>query len=232
MYLEYTVQDTLRDLRSLLIDAIPGFEFPRKVLSYSLDYHILDNPNDGELYWNEIPMSHLIYTQSNFDEMWHPIEEETDPEELYWSEIPANKARNKSSNSDLSGTTIFDGSWNHIANVSQDDMIQSGYVPVAVDMSYFHADLTDEEINILALLMMRSWLQRQVTSIENIRMKYSGSDFKFTSQANHLAKLMALQTECRRQSHHMQRLYKRRKVDENGQIHSNWSVLREKSALN
>ena len=63
-------------------------------------------------------------------------------------------------------------------------------------------------------------------------MKYSGADFKMTSQANHLAKLLTLQNETRRQSHHMQRLYKRRKVDENGQIHSNWSVLREKSALN
>jgi hypothetical protein len=51
--------------------------------------------------------------------------------------------------------------------------------------------------------MMRDWLQRQVTSIENIRMKYSGTDFKMTSQANHLQKLISLQNECRRQSHHM-----------------------------
>nr|DAG21586.1 MAG TPA: hypothetical protein [Caudoviricetes sp.] len=29
--------------------------------------------------------------------------------------------------------------------------------------------------------MMCGWVQRQVTSIENTRMKYSGSDFKFTS---------------------------------------------------
>ena len=68
---------------------------------------------------------------------------------------------------------------------------------------YFVNDLTDEEINILAILMMRDWLQRQVTSIENIRMKYSGTDFKMTSQANHLQKLISLQNECRRQSHHM-----------------------------
>ena len=54
-------------------------------------------------------------------------------------------------------------------------------------------------------------------------MKYSGSDFKFTSQANHLAKLLTLLAECQRQSHHMQRLYKRRRVDpETGLIESNW----------
>ncbi len=71
--------------------------------------------------------------------------------------------------------------------------------------------------------MMNAWLQRQVTSIENTRMKYSGTDFKFTSQANHLAKLQALLGETQRQSHHMQRLYKRRRTDpETGLIESNW----------
>jgi hypothetical protein len=62
-------------------------------------------------------------------------------------------------------------------------------------------------------------------------MKYSGSDFKMTSQANHLAKLLTLLAECQRQSFHMQRLYKRRKVDDTGAISSNWSILREVSAL-
>jgi hypothetical protein len=73
-------------------------------------------------------------------------------------------------------------------------------------------------------------VQRQVTSIENTRMKYSGSDFKFTSQANHLAKLLNLLEEARRDSFHMQRLYKRRKL-EDGQYQSNWSVLVENSAI-
>jgi hypothetical protein len=99
------------------------------------------------------------------------------------------------------------------------------------DASYFDADLTSEEINILAILMMCGWVQRQVASIEVTRMKYSGTDFKMTSQANHLQKLLALLEETQRQSHHMQRLYKRRKTDKNGNIHSNWSVLRENSAI-
>jgi hypothetical protein len=33
MYLELTPEDTLRDLQHLLINAIPGFEFPRKNLN-------------------------------------------------------------------------------------------------------------------------------------------------------------------------------------------------------
>ena len=102
---------------------------------------------------------------------------------------------------------------------------------VLVERSNFKATLSSEEINILALLMKQAWIQRQVASIENIRMKYSGPDFKMTSQANHLSKLLSLRGEAQRESFHMQRLYKRRKKDENGLYQSNWSVLREKSAL-
>ena len=102
---------------------------------------------------------------------------------------------------------------------------------VIVDRSSFSAELTPEEINILAILMKQDWVQRQVTSIENTRMKYSGPDFKMTSQANHLAKLLNLLEESRRDSLHMQRLYKRRKRTANGVYASNWSVLRETSVL-
>lgn len=173
MYLELTPQDTYRDLQSLLIDAIPGFEFPRKVLSFTLENSTI-TPNEimpislGSFV--EIPYSGIVV--------------EEDP------------------NGDF-----------------------------VVDYSSFDVDLTDEEINILAILMVCGWTQRQVTSIENTRMKYSGTDFKFTSQANHLDKLLKLLSECQRQSHHMQRLYKRRKTDDKGNIISNWSCLREVSAL-
>lgn len=133
MYLEWTEQDTLEDCYNILMDAIPGFEFPRK---------------------------HLEFKGEQFIE-----------------------------------------------------------------------DLTSEEVNILAILMMNVWLQRQITSIENTRMKYSGSDFKMTSQANHLSKLIELKNQSERQDRHMQRLYKRRKTDEDGYIRSNWSILIENSAL-
>ena len=102
---------------------------------------------------------------------------------------------------------------------------------VYVDQSTFNFELTSEEINIIAILMMCGWVQRQVTSIENTRMKYSGSDFKMTSQANHLQKLMSLLSECQKQSLHMQRLYKRRRLIQNenspynGFYRSNWDTL-------
>lgn len=173
MYMELTPEDTIKDLRNLLVDAIPGFEFPRKVLTdYIIETLVIEE--------NEVNSGDFIIG-------------------VVWGQLPE------------------DGS----------DPIPEVYV----ERSRFIADLTDEEINILAILMMNAWLQRQVTSIENIRMKYSGSDFKFTSQANHLAKLLNLLEETQRQSHHMQRLYKRRKVDDKGNISSNWSILRKVKAL-
>ena len=102
---------------------------------------------------------------------------------------------------------------------------------VVVEKSHFNCSLTSEEINILAILMMCAWVQRQVTSIESTRMKYSGPDFKMTSQANHLSKLLSLLSECQRQSLHMQRLYKRRRPIQdssspyNGLYRSNWDVF-------
>lgn len=98
----------------------------------------------------------------------------------------------------------------------------------------YNCELTPEEINLLAVLMYNTWLQRQIASVENIRMKYSGSDFKMTSQANHLDKLMKLKQEAERQAHHLQRLYKRRRLcgdKSNGRYKSNWSSVMEKSVF-
>lgn len=171
MYLELTPEDTLKDLQNLLIDAIPGFEFPRINL-YDYDISVI------KMYENEV------------------VEED------------------------------------FVVGVVWEDSIDIEEIPrVLVDRSSFNVELTSEEINILALLMMQSWVQRQVTSIENIRMKYSGPDFKMTSQANHLSKLLSLLDETRRNSFHMQRLYKRRKLSKDGYYSSNWSVLRETRAI-
>ena len=137
MYMEWTPEDTKADLKNILIDAIPGFEFPRFAL---YDFNLNTNS--------------------------------------------------------------------------------------------YNIDLTSEEIHILALLMYNTWLQRQIASIEHIRMKYSGTDFKMTSQANHLDKLIKLKQEAEKQSHRAQRLYRRRKTtDEKGSVESNWSRIMESSAL-
>lgn len=58
-------------------------------------------------------------------------------------------------------------------------------------------------------------------------MKYSGSDFKFTSQANHMQKLLQLKKDYEREGFHLQRLYKRRVSDSNGVMRSTFYLLRE-----
>ena len=62
-------------------------------------------------------------------------------------------------------------------------------------------------------------------------MKYSGSDFKFTSQANHMAKILALKKDYEREGFHLQRLYKRRIRDEKGIMRSTFGTIMEKSPL-
>ena len=172
MYIELTPEDTIKDLQNLLIDAIPGFEFPRQDISN--------------------------YT-------------------IQVVQIKENEV--------LDGDFIIGVVWDDL----EENIVETP--DVLVDRSCFAANLTSEEINILALLMKQSWIQRQVNSIENTRMKYYGSDFKMTSQANHLSKLMNLLETAKTESFHMQRLYKRRRLDDKGYYHSNWSVLRERSAL-
>lgn len=92
---------------------------------------------------------------------------------------------------------------------------------------YFIADLTFEEVNILATYMIVEWMGQQLASVENIRMKYSGQDFKFTSQANHMQKLLQLKKDYDREGFHLQRLYKRRKADKDGIYRSTMSCIME-----
>lgn len=89
----------------------------------------------------------------------------------------------------------------------------------------FNIELSEEEINILATYMIVEWMGQQLATVELIRMKYSGSDFKFTSQANHMHKLKGLQEEYERKGFHLQRLYKRRKADKNGIMRSTFGSI-------
>ena len=95
MYMELTPEDTIKDLRALLIDAIPGFEFPRKNIGdYTVETLVVDE------------------------------DQATD------------------------GDFIIGVVW---------DELEDGEYPkaqVLVERSHFNVDLTSEEINILAILMM------------------------------------------------------------------------------
>lgn len=85
--------------------------------------------------------------------------------------------------------------------------------------------LNNEEQNIIAIYMIVEWFGQQIASVEVTRLKYSGSDFKFTSQANHLSKLINAKKEYERQGFHLQRLYKRRVKDANGVYKSTFGTI-------
>ena len=98
LYLELTPEDTLKDLQNLLINAIPGFEFPRKDLyNYTIEVREI---NEDEL----VPDEFVLGT--------------------VWGDLP---------------------------EVSETPR-------VLVDKSRFNVELTQEEINILALLMKQGWV--------------------------------------------------------------------------
>lgn len=141
MYMEWTREDTEKDLQNMLIAAIPTFEFPRFDI---FDYTLGELVNKGT---EEEP--HLVW-----------------------------------------------------------------------DGGSFNTHLTIEETNILALSMMIVWFTRQMATVEHTKIKSTGSDFKMSSQANHLAKLSALQDKFRTECFHQQRLYKRRRRTDDGQIQS------------
>lgn len=93
------------------------------------------------------------------------------------------------------------------------------------ELEEYNIKLTVEEQNIIATYMIVEWLSQQLASVENTRMKYSGSDFKFTSQANHMSKLQSMKKDYERRGFHLQRLYKRRKADANGVMRSTFGTI-------
>lgn len=96
-----------------------------------------------------------------------------------------------------------------------------------LQLKEYNIKLTAEEINIITTYMIVEWLGQQLASVENTRMKYSGSDFKFTSQANHMQKLLQMKKDYERQGFHLQRLYKRRYIDKDGRVRSTMNLIME-----
>lgn len=89
----------------------------------------------------------------------------------------------------------------------------------------FTCRLSLEEMRIIRDYMIAEWICYQLASIENVRQKYSGSDFSFTSQANHIARLVSLQQHYMDDGFRLQRLYSRRRRGEDGVYVSTWDEV-------
>lgn len=61
----------------------------------------------------------------------------------------------------------------------------------------FSNDLSDRDIELLAMGMTMAWLDQYLNSTENVLQFIGGKEEKYYSQANHMAELRALREETR-----------------------------------
>ena len=81
---------------------------------------------------------------------------------------------------------------------------QNSDAPITV--MQFTDDLTNAEIQLLALYMKHEWVKRCIASWENIRQLYVDSDY---SQANHIDKLLKLESSVALEVHKAEGRYDR-----------------------
>lgn len=91
----------------------------------------------------------------------------------------------------------------------------------------FNYQLDELEKQIVVKYMTMCWLQQQLYTIDLVRQKYTGSDFKLTSQASHIKQLVTLKAETEREGYHLQSDYSRRKRDKNGIYRTTLSKIME-----
>lgn len=75
------------------------------------------------------------------------------------------------------------------------------------ELEEFNSDLKDEEIEILALLVVGEWLEPQVNSVTLTRQFFGGKEEKFFAQANQLDAIKTLRDETRTEARKLMRDY-------------------------
>lgn len=99
---------------------------------------------------------------------------------------------------------IFRFKYPRVSLELEDTTITSGETDITVQQ--FSDDLTNDEIQLLALYMKHEWVKRCIASWENIRQLYADKDF---SQANHLDKLNKLEAAIQNEVRHAEGIYDR-----------------------
>ena len=73
------------------------------------------------------------------------------------------------------------------------------------ELKQFNSDLSDLEIEILSILMVREWISVQLHSVVNTLQVFGGKEEKFYSQSSHLAELRALDESLRLEAQQLSR---------------------------
>ena len=71
----------------------------------------------------------------------------------------------------------------------------------------FNADLSDLEIEILAIMMVREWISQQLHSVTLTLQVFSGKESKYYSQSAHIAELRELDDRLRLEAQQLSRDY-------------------------
>ena len=71
----------------------------------------------------------------------------------------------------------------------------------------FEMDLDDEEIEILAMLMIVEWLNPRVATLDNLKIHMSNKDLSMGSTANHLKTLTELKDHYERKAKELMKSY-------------------------
>ena len=75
------------------------------------------------------------------------------------------------------------------------------------ELKRFNSDLSDLEIEILAILMLREYINQRLHSITNVLQVFSGKETKWFSQAQHIAELRAMDESLRLEAQKLSRDY-------------------------
>lgn len=75
------------------------------------------------------------------------------------------------------------------------------------ELMQFNSDLSDIELEIVAILMAREWVSQQLLSVTNTLQVFSGKETNYYSQAAHLKELQALDEKYRLEAQQLSRDY-------------------------
>lgn len=75
------------------------------------------------------------------------------------------------------------------------------------ELKQFNFDLSDLEIEILSILMLREYISQRLHSITNVLQVFSGKETKWFSQAAHIAELREMDDRLRLEAQQLSRDY-------------------------
>lgn len=75
------------------------------------------------------------------------------------------------------------------------------------ELKQFNSDLSDLEIEILSILVLREWISQRLYSVTNVLQVFSGKETKWFSQAQHIAELRALDESLKIEAQKLSRDY-------------------------